>query len=81
MDCMCCIDGRGAFAWAVKHSVLTVALHLQASIILSAEVCSTELIYIGSRELAGKVLPGYFLGNRSRGSCVFACPQTLKQGR
>lgn len=48
--------------------VLLVALHLQAGIIPSAEV--VELLCAGSRELAGKVLLGYFISKRSRGSCV-----------
>jgi len=64
-----------------SSSVLTVAPHLQADVILSAEVCSTELVCAGSRELAGRVSLGYFSSNRSRASCVFACPETLQQGR
>lgn len=81
IGCMCCIGKGRAFAWAVKHSVLTVALHLRANKILSAEVLSIELVYTGSRELAGKVLMGYFLKSGSKSSAVFVCPATLKQGR
>lgn len=69
------------FAWVVKHSVLTVAPHLQANKLLSAEVLSIELVHTGSRELAGKVLLGYFLNSGSKSSSLFVCPQTLKQGR
>lgn len=67
---------RGSFAPTARHPVLAAALRLQADAILPAQVCNIKLDHTNS--LQGRF---WSLSDRSRGSCMFLCPQTVKQRR